>query len=99
VKVVFYRIAQEALNNVIKHAVASRVGVRLECSGTGARLQIDDDGRGFDPAVLSPDSLGIGIMRERAEAVGAILDLRSETGAGTTVAVVWSSQEAHGPST
>lgn len=89
VKIVLYRIAQEALNNVVKHAVATEVTIHLSCDEGGARLRIHDDGRGFDSTVLSADSLGIGIMRERAETVGAQLDVQSETGRGTTVSVMW----------
>ena len=76
VHVALYRIAQEALNNVVKHAQAHRVEITLRCSrehegakpGVSVRveLRISDDGRGFDPATVSPDHLGLGIIRERA---------------------------------
>jgi signal transduction histidine kinase len=99
VHVALYRIAQEALNNVVKHAQAQRVEIRLWCSqeregtqpGAGVRveLRISDDGRGFDPATVSPDHLGLGIIRERAQAIGAQLRVESETGKGTAVEVMW----------
>jgi len=101
VKVALYRIAQEALNNVTKHARASRVSVRLHCApplsppqaggmkGGEVELCISDDGRGFDPEDVPPKSLGLGIMRERAEAVGAALTVNSEIGRGTEVVVEW----------
>jgi len=52
-------------------------------------LHISDDGRGFDPEGIPPESLGLGIMRERAEAIGATLKVESEIGYGTEVMVVW----------
>ena len=99
VHVALYRIAQEALNNVVKHAQAHRVEITLRCSrereganpGAGVRvdLRISDDGRGFDPATVSPDHLGLGIIRERAQAIGAQLRVASGTGTGTIVEVMW----------
>jgi signal transduction histidine kinase/putative methionine-R-sulfoxide reductase with GAF domain len=98
VKVALYRIAQEALNNVAKHASATRATVSLHCpppevEGMGARveLSIRDDGLGFDPASLPLDSLGLGIMRERAEAIGAVLTIESQPDVGTQIEVVWRS--------
>jgi signal transduction histidine kinase len=93
VHVALYRIAQEALNNVIKHARASRVDVRLECdtgpTGRAVGLLIRDDGQGFDPEAARPDHLGLGIMRERAEAIGADLQIESIVGQGTQVSLFW----------
>ena len=89
VKVAFYRIAQEALNNVARHAGASRAEVRLRCEPGRVDLRISDDGRGFDPETVPPESLGLGIMRERAAAVGAALRVKSEIGRGTEVVVEW----------
>jgi len=100
VKVALYRIAQEALNNVAKHASASQATVALHCppasperEETEMRVQlgIRDDGLGFDPASLPPDSLGLSIMRERAEAIGASLTIESRPGAGTQIEVLWRS--------
>ena len=53
-------------------------------------MRISDDGRGFDPQSVPPESLGLGIMRERAEAIGATLAIGSEVGRGTEVMVKWS---------
>ncbi len=91
--VTLYRIAQEALNNVAKHARASEVRVTLRCPSDQIILSISDNGRGFEPAGVPPGHLGIGIMRERAEAVGARLEIQSEPGHGTTVTVVWPDDE------
>ncbi|MGD8626864.1 MAG: two-component regulator propeller domain-containing protein, partial [Anaerolineae bacterium] len=96
VHIALYRIAQEALNNVVKHARAGRVRVDLDFSHrlsdsdeVQVALSIEDDGRGFDPGATAPDRLGLGIMRERAESVGARLTVESQAGAGTKVKVVW----------
>jgi signal transduction histidine kinase len=89
VKVALYRIAQESLNNVAKHAGATRATVRLRCEPDRVALRVRDDGKGFDPAGGSSDSLGLGIMRERAEAIGAELTIESEIGKGTAVTVRW----------
>jgi signal transduction histidine kinase len=89
VQVALYRIAQEALNNVAKYARATQVSVSLRLSSDSARLMVIDDGVGFDPAAIPPNHLGLRIMRERAEAIGARLNIYSEPGEGTQVAVVW----------
>lgn len=84
-----YRIAQEALNNVARHAGATRASIIL-CKVAGqVKLWIEDDGRGFDPATITAEHLGVGIMRERAEAMGASLEIESEPGQGTQVEVCW----------
>lgn len=89
VKVAFYRIAQESLNNVAKHADATQATVSLVCGPEEFRLSISDNGTGFDSEDLPPDSLGLGIMRERAETIGATLTIDSQIGAGTEVQVKW----------
>jgi nitrate/nitrite-specific signal transduction histidine kinase len=89
VKVALYRIAHEALNNVAKHAGASQATVNLRCRPEQVELHVSDDGRGFDPEGIAPESLGLGIMRERAEAIGATLTVESEIGRGTEVMVIW----------
>jgi two-component system nitrate/nitrite sensor histidine kinase NarX len=94
VKVAFYRIAQEALNNVAKHAQAEHATVQLNCSPGQVEMCVSDDGRGFDPHDIPPDHLGVGIMRERAEAIGATLRLSSEAGQGTEVTVIWQRPES-----
>jgi signal transduction histidine kinase len=91
VKIALYRIAQEALNNVAKHSGASQATVRLCCGPERVALHVTDDGRGFDVDTIPLDHLGVGIMRERAEAIGAELIIESEPERGTEVAVVWAS--------
>src|SRR5262249_30025741 len=89
VQIALYRIAREALNNAAKHAGAERAHVSLDWAPDGVELRIADDGRGFDPAAVPAGHLGLGIMRERAGAVGARLEVESRVGAGTRVAVTW----------
>jgi signal transduction histidine kinase len=82
-----YRIAQEALNNINKHAEATRAEIRFRKRGTAVDLRITDDGRGFDASSTPPGHFGLSIMRERARALGATLRLESRPGAGTRVDV------------
>ncbi len=89
VQVALYRIAQEALNNVCKHAEATGVVVGLHYWPERVMLRIRDDGRGFEPGAIPPGHLGIGIMHERARAVGASLLIHSCPGQGTEITVSW----------
>jgi signal transduction histidine kinase len=93
VQVALYRIAQEALNNIAKHAKAGQATVNLCCQPEGVELHISDDGRGFDPNAISSDHLGVGIMRERARTIGATLKIESRPGSGTQVVVAWQDRE------
>jgi len=90
VKVALYRIAQEALNNVAKHADADQATIRLHCGPEHVELGISDDGRGFNPNHASAENLGLRIMRERASGIGAELTIESQDGQGTQVRVLWS---------
>jgi PAS domain S-box-containing protein len=90
VKIALYRIAQEALNNIVKHARATQVGVRLSSQPGQVELVIRDDGCGFDPDQIFPGHLGLGILRERVEKIGATVSLISQVGQGTEVKVIWS---------
>jgi signal transduction histidine kinase len=82
-----FRIAQEALQNALRHADATRIEVRLEDGGGRLLLTVADDGRGFDPdaPVLRSRRLGLTSMEERASEVGGRLSLVSRPGEGTTV--------------
>jgi two-component system, chemotaxis family, CheB/CheR fusion protein len=84
-EVAFYRIAQEALNNISKHAHASRVDMVLSSFGGDVVLVIEDDGVGFDVSTARHVGLGLAGMRERAALVGATLELESSPGKGTAV--------------
>jgi len=89
VKIALYRIAQEALNNVAKHAAADHVTVDLGCEPDRLILTISDDGDGFNIKDTAADSLGLRIMRERSEEIGARLTIASEAGKGTKISVAW----------
>jgi two-component system nitrate/nitrite sensor histidine kinase NarX len=93
IKEVFYRVAQEALNNITKHADASQVSVNLQCGEGHVQLEIRDDGRGFDLQAISPENLGLSIMRERAETVGAHLEIHSKIRSGTRIELLWKDKQ------
>ncbi len=93
VKLAFYRIAQEALNNVAKHSGATQAEVALRHTVGQVTLTILDDGRGFDPEAVGSDHLGLNIMQERAQAISATLEVESEPGEGTELRVTWHSPD------
>jgi ligand-binding sensor domain-containing protein/signal transduction histidine kinase len=84
-KIVIYRVAQEALNNVAKHSKASRASIDLLCGEHTTVLRVEDNGIGFSPDELLVDQLGQKIMRERAESVGAEFSIESAPEEGTRV--------------
>jgi signal transduction histidine kinase len=83
------RIAQEAIQNALRHASARRVRVRLAERGEAIELEVADDGIGFDPSApqLRARRLGLTSMEERARRLGGELEIRSQPGRGTTVRV------------
>ncbi|MDQ3945669.1 MAG: GAF domain-containing protein [Actinomycetota bacterium] len=89
VETALFRIAQEALQNVARHAQATWVRVSLtEDPAAGVvRLEVADDGIGFDPSTRRPDAYGLAGMAERAALTGGRLEVASRSGGGTTVAV------------
>jgi PAS domain S-box-containing protein len=89
VQIALYRIAQEALNNITKHARASQAKVSLHCKSGQVKLRISDDGRGFDLDAAEPHQMGLRIMRERAQAIGVTLQIKSQPGHGTRIEVDW----------
>ncbi len=89
VKKAFYRITQEALNNVLKHAQATHARVVLLRHDYQYHLTITDNGRGFDTSQVAPASMGLEIMRERAQAIGGALTIHSQPGQGTEVKMIW----------
>jgi PAS domain S-box-containing protein len=84
-----YRVVQEALSNIGKHSKASHVWLRIEAGGGTLRVEIEDDGQGFDTErardFLHEGKVGLASMRERAELAGGMFTIRSNPGAGTTV--------------
>lgn len=91
IEVVLYRIAQEGLTNIIRHARAKHANLEVKLTENGVSMVIDDDGDGFDPNKLSIDKnkqhLGLLSMRERAEILGGELDVFTSLGKGTSVQV------------
>jgi signal transduction histidine kinase len=95
-KVAFYYIAQEALNNVAKHARATSVEVTLASHDQGAALSVRDNGQGFDVAHVTPEHLGLAIMRERSESIQGELAIISAPGQGTEISIRWQAPAAAG---
>jgi two-component system nitrate/nitrite sensor histidine kinase NarX len=93
VQVAIYRICQEALNNVAKHAGASKLEIVLKHENNAVELSIHDNGRGFDPERTTSGHYGLSMMYERAEAVGAHLSITSQPGYGTKLTIHWRESE------
>jgi signal transduction histidine kinase len=89
-QVALYRVAQEALQNIAKHAKARHVWVTLDMASGRVELTIRDDGQGFDPQVVSADHFGLSIMRERLAAIGGSMIVQSQRGQGTILIAQWS---------
>jgi signal transduction histidine kinase len=88
VELALYRIAQEALNNALKHARAGQVTVRLGVDDGRLTLEVEDDGQGFDPQSASDGGgMGLANIRHRTEQLGGALEVRSAPGKGTVVRV------------
>ena len=93
VKIAFYRIAQEAFNNIAKHSEATQAIVELQSDSNQVKLSVRDDGRGFDQNNVAEDKLGIQIMTERANDIDARLELNTTPGKGTQISLTWSGEE------
>ena len=85
VETALYRVVQEALTNIVKHADAGRVSILLSRKDGSVVAVVEDDGSGFDPGASREDALGLAGMRERAALVGGRLQIESAVGAGTTL--------------
>lgn len=86
-KVALYRITQEALNNVAKHANATGANIDVICQSDRTTLVISDNGKGFDVSNVRPENLGLAIMRDRAQEIGADIEIQSTIGAGSRITV------------
>jgi two-component system, NarL family, sensor kinase len=82
-----FRVAQEALQNVVQHAGANEASIELLITPDGLELVIADDGCGFDPAQTPPQRFGLVGMNERVRLLGGEMQLHTEPGAGTRIAV------------
>ncbi len=89
IQIAFYRIAQEALNNISKHSRATQATVRLNVTAKSAIMLVEDNGTGFDLGSAPTDHFGLKIMRERAEEIGAVIEIESQLNQGTQVLVTW----------
>jgi PAS domain S-box-containing protein len=94
VQVAFYRVCQEALNNIAKHARASQVEISLKQAGDLVEMHIRDDGQGFDPAHTLSGHYGLSMMSERAAAVGAQWAVASQPGQGAELTLRWTTPPA-----
>jgi len=92
-KVLLYRIVQEALNNISKHADAHHIWIEARDENNFYTLSIRDDGVGFQKAEIDNASLGLGIMQERANVIQAIIEINSSPGEGTEVVLRWENQD------
>lgn len=81
-----FRIAQEAVNNALKHSRATRISILLSQSHDHLRLRISDNGRGFRQRGHGRDGMGLEVMRHRAQVIGGSLTVESRPGRGVTVA-------------
>jgi signal transduction histidine kinase len=96
VETALYRVVQEAMTNVVRHAQATRVDVLVEHRGDRVQVMVEDNGKGFEPDRLRRgDHFGLLGLRERAEALGGTLTIESTPGAGTTVVVEVASADPH----
>lgn len=82
-----FRVAQEALGNAVKHSQAGHVLIELAGGPSGLGMRINDDGKGFDIERMPNGGLGLTSMRERVEAIGGVLEIRTAPGAGTHVRI------------
>jgi signal transduction histidine kinase len=89
VQIALYRLVQESLANVVKHARATSARVSLHADAEQVRICIEDDGRGFDTSIALPGHLGLAVMRERATAIGAKFEVESRPGEGSRVTIAW----------
>ncbi len=86
---VLYRVVQEALNNIVRHALASHVEIYFNSDAGQVELTIQDDGLGFEPDNVSPGHLGLSIMKDRVQSIGGTLETISHKDKGTRIKVMW----------
>ena len=91
IKEVFYRVIQEAFNNISKHAEATLVSIKVSCLPERVELHIQDNGIGFNPQQTSHSGLGLNISKERARSVDAKLEIQSQLQHGTHLRMIWHS--------
>jgi signal transduction histidine kinase len=94
VHIAFFRIAQECLNNIVKHSQATEAHIHLHTDAQQTIMRIRDNGQGFDQDKIS-SGFGMDTMRERAQMIGASLQVASEQGRGTEITVTWQHSETN----
>ena len=95
IEVGLYRVAQEALTNIVSHAQAEHIFLQIEVSLDQARLTIEDDGVGFDPDHIPEGHFGLVGMSERAHLLGGHLEVQSNLGAGTRLQITIPMEQRH----
>lgn len=98
VQMAFYRIAQEALNNMLRHARATELSLILHQQDDQVLMRIQDNGRGFDMSQLGPEQMGLSIMHERAESIRGELHISSLPGEGCQIELRWNTTTPRGKS-
>ncbi len=98
VQVILYRVTQEALNNIVIHASATRVEIYFSSHAGQVELVIQDNGRGFDPAQTALGHLGMSIMQDRIQSIDGTMETTSRKGQGTRIRVTWTDR-ANGTAT
>lgn len=85
--IILFRMVQEIINNILKHAAANQIFVSIEKQGKALWVQVKDNGRGFDIKIIQDNQQGIGLQNifARAKLIGATVDIQSQLGAGTTI--------------
>ncbi|MHB1375941.1 MAG: MASE3 domain-containing protein [Candidatus Humimicrobiaceae bacterium] len=93
----YYRIAQEALNNIVKHSHATKASIVLEVLPEKLYMDISDNGRGFNDKIITSANLGLTIMRERAKLIGASIAIDNLPGKGTRITVIYIKKQTKKP--
>src|SRR5690606_11468296 len=86
-EIAFFRLAQEAIQNAVKHAEATLITVKIEICSRNLNLVITDNGKGFDPTIKRDKSFGLMGMKERVEMFDGIIDINSTIGLGTKIVI------------
>jgi signal transduction histidine kinase len=89
IQVILYRVVQEAFNNVVLHASATRIEVYFNSRSGHVEMVIQDNGRGFNPKQIALGHLGLSIMNDRIQSIGGTIETISRTGDGTLIKIAW----------
>jgi signal transduction histidine kinase len=95
-EIISFRLFQEVVSNIIKHAEASRIDVALDAKDDRLLITITDNGKGFDPDIQQGNGLGLETVKKRAMLMGGSVSMRSQVGAGTRFEIIIPNQNYHG---